>query len=188
MPKIAGDAAEREGVVAAAKSMAIAARTAPKARGLDAIETLILYGDELETLAEAMVKHGKRSVVADMFKRDADSVRKSHAVLLVGLKDLNPKKMEFPFDCGACGFVKCSHFLKHEKNEGIDFPGPTCLFQAMDLGIAISSACSVAARFHIDNRLMYSIGGAARTLRWMESQIIIGIPLSSTGKNIFFDR
>jgi uncharacterized ferredoxin-like protein len=58
----------------------------------------------------------------------------------------------------------------------------------MDLGIALSSACSVAARFHVDNRMMFTIGGPARKLGWMESQVIIGVPLSSSGKNIYFDR
>ena len=57
----------------------------------------------------------------------------------------------------------------------------------MDLGIALASACSVAARFHVDNRMMYTIGGPARKLGWMKSQFIIGIPLSATGKNIYFD-
>jgi uncharacterized ferredoxin-like protein len=35
---------------------------------------------------------------------------------------------------------------------------------------------------------MYTIGGPARKLGWIQSQIIIGIPLSCTGKNIYFDR
>jgi uncharacterized ferredoxin-like protein len=46
----------------------------------------------------------------------------------------------------------------------------------------------VAARFHVDNRMMYTIGGPARALGWMEFQIIIGIPLSCADKNIYFDR
>jgi uncharacterized ferredoxin-like protein len=96
--------------------------------------------------------------------------------------------VEKPLDCGGCGHVNCTGFLKAEKKEGKDFPGPVCLFQAIDLGIALSSASSVAARFHVDNRMMYTSGGPARNLGWMESQIIIGIPLSCSGKNIYFDR
>ena len=42
MPKIAYEKAEIEGVLAVARAMAVAARTAPKARGVDAIETLIV--------------------------------------------------------------------------------------------------------------------------------------------------
>jgi len=188
MPKIKDQKAELEGVLAVARAMAVAARTAPKTRAIDAIETLIVFGEDLGVLAGAMEEHGAKSVVRAAFNRDANSVRKSQAALLIGLRDLRPKKAEKPFDCGACGHGTCGGFLKAEKTEGKDFPGPVCLFQAIDLGIALSSASSVAARFYVDNRMMYTTGGPARKLGWMESQIIIGIPLSCSGKNIYFDR
>ena len=187
MPRIKDEKAEREGLLAVAKSMAVAARTAPKARGVDAVETLIVFDKDLDALGRAMEEHGA-ATGSEIFKRDANSVRGSQAVLLVGLRDLRPKKVENPLNCGACGHGDCAGFLKVAKREGKDFPGPVCLFQAIDLGIALSSACSVAARFHVDNRMMYTIGGPARKLGWMESQVIIGIPLSCSGKNIYFDR
>ncbi len=61
MPIIEEKKAELEGVLAIAKSMAVAARTAPKARGDDAIETLIVYGEDIHELAEAMKNHGKNT-------------------------------------------------------------------------------------------------------------------------------
>jgi len=188
MPTIKDEKAEMDGVLALAKAMAVATRTAPKARGVDAIETLIVFGEDLDSLGRAMEEHGENTNMKDAFKRDAGSVRRSHAVLLVGLKDLHPKKIDMPLNCGACGHRDCAGFLRAEKKEGRDFSGPVCMFQSMDLGIALSSACAVAARFHVDNRMMYTAGGPARKLGWMESQIIIGIPLSCTGKNIYFDR
>ncbi len=42
MTKIAEQKAEMDGVLSVANAMAVAARTAPKARGVDAIETLIV--------------------------------------------------------------------------------------------------------------------------------------------------
>ena len=188
MPRITYDQAELEGVLAAARAMAVAARTAPKARGVDAVETLIVYGDDLEVLAQSMEAHSGKSKMGDIFKRDADNVRNSQAVLLVGVKDLGPKKIEIPIDCGSCGHGSCQGFLKVKRSDGNDFMGPICTFQAVDLGIALSSAAAVAARRHIDNRMMYTIGGPARKLNWLASQIIIGIPLSCSGKNIYFDR
>ncbi len=188
MTKIKDENAEVESLLAVAKAMAVAARTAPKARGVDAIETLIVFDEDLDVLAGAMEEHGTKGAMSDIFKRDANSVRKSQVALLVGLQDLRPKKVENPLDCGACGHGDCAGFLKVKKRRGKDFPGPVCLFQAIDLGIALSSACSVAARFHVDNRMMYTIGGPAHKLEWMKSQIIIGIPLSCSGKNIYFDR
>jgi len=42
----------------------------------------------------------------------------------------------------------------------------------------------------VDNRIMFSIGKAAKELKLLgeEAEIIYGIPLSSTGKSPFFDR
>jgi uncharacterized ferredoxin-like protein len=189
MPTIPYEKAEIEGVLSVARAMAVAARTAPKTRGVDAIETLIVYGDDLNELAGATKKHGSKfSSLEGSFARDAENIRASNAVLLIGVRDLRPKKPENPLDCGACGHGDCAGFLRIKKSEGKNFPGPVCFFQAIDLGIALSSASSVAARFHVDNRMMYTAGSAARNLGWMESQIIIAIPLSCSGKNIYFDR
>ena len=188
MPLIQEKKSEMDGVLAVANAMAVAARTAPKTRGVDAVETLIVYGEDLKELADAMEAHGKETKLGEIFSRDAKNVLDSQAVLLIGVRDLKPKKPNEPLNCGACGFENCAGFLKAETKEGIDFPGPVCVFQSIDLGIALSSACSVAARFHVDNRMMYTIGGSARRLAWMESQLIIGIPLSCSGKNIYFDR
>lgn len=188
MPIIEGKIAEMEGVLAVAHAMAVAARTAPKTRGDDAIETLIVHGEEIKTLSQTMKTQGENSRFKDTFKRDAGNVENSQAVLLIGILDLRPKKPDKPLNCGACGFKNCAGFLKAEKSEGEAFPGPVCLFQSIDLGIALGSACAVAGRFHVDNRMMYHIGAAARKLAWMSSQIIIGVPLSCSGKNIYFDR
>jgi uncharacterized ferredoxin-like protein len=189
MPKIADEKAEVEGVLSVARAMAVAARTAPKARGVDAIETLIVYGKELNELAEATKKQGSKFASLEAtFGRDAENIRASNAVLLIGLRDLRPKKLENPLDCGACGHEECAGFLRVKKLEGKSYPGPVCLFQAVDLGIALSAASSVAAGFHVDNRMMYTVGSAACKLGWMKSQIIVAIPLSCSGKNIYFDR
>jgi len=188
MPLIHDRKAEAEGVLAIANAMAVAARTAPKTRGVDAVETMIVCGEELKALSDAMKTHGQNKKTGDIFSRDGGNVLNSTAVLLIGLKELGPKKPDNPLNCGACGFTDCKGLLKVKKSEGNDFPGPVCMFQSIDLGIALSSACSVAARFHVDNRIMYTIGGPARKLGWMSSEIIIGIPLSCSGKNIYFDR
>jgi uncharacterized ferredoxin-like protein len=42
----------------------------------------------------------------------------------------------------------------------------------------------------MDNRVMFSIGRACLDLRWFDETVkqALGIPLSVTGKNPFFDR
>ena len=59
-----------------------------------------------------------------------------------------------------------------------------------DLGIALGSAASVAADHRADCRIMYTIGKAAVRLGLLgpEVEIAHGIPLSVTGKSIYFDR
>ena len=54
MARIPAGEAQQEAVRLVATLMATAARTAPKTRGLDSVETLILDGEDLETLARAM--------------------------------------------------------------------------------------------------------------------------------------
>ena len=179
---------ENEGIRAGAAVLALAMRTAPKTRGADALKTALILGPDLETLALAMEKKSEeKSTSLPIFKRDANNVRNAAVVLLVGVKR-DPKKIELPFNCGACGYPTCAALVSSGGREGEDFTGPVCLFQAIDLGVALGSAVKLAAELSIDNRIMYTVGAAAKKLNLLDSDIIVGIPLSATGKNPFFDR
>ena len=180
--------AEKKAAEMAAALMAASARTAPKARGIDDIESLILDGNDLEELAAAMDHKAeeKPSYLSSAFIRDANNVRKSSCVLLIGVRG-NPKKIEQPLDCGACGYEGCERLTKVRKQTK-DFSGPVCIFQAMDLGIALGSAVKLASELNVDNRMMYTIGATAKELRLLDSDLIIGIPISVTGKSPYFDR
>lgn len=177
--------AEREAILEVARLMAVSARTAPKGRGLDSIKTLILHGDdELERLAKAMEERRENDPSSWFFKRNAEDVRNSTAVLLIGVTG-EPKRIEQPLNCGACGH-NCQAILKAKKIDTGDARGPMCLFQGIDLGIALGSAVKAASDFGIDNRIMYSIGATARKLKLIDADFVMGIPLSATGKNIYF--
>jgi uncharacterized ferredoxin-like protein len=179
---------EHESIRAGAAMLALAMRTAPKTRGIDALKTALILGPDIETLASAMEKKAEdKSTSLPIFRRDANNVRNAAVVLLVGVKR-DPKKMELPFNCGACGYPGCAALVASGGREGEDFTGPACIFQAIDLGIALGSAVKLAAELTIDNRIMYTVGAAAKSLNLLDSDIIIGIPLSATGKNPFFDR
>jgi uncharacterized ferredoxin-like protein len=179
---------EKDAVEMGASMMAVSARTAPKTRGVDSVKTIILTGEDLEKLAAAMEKKVKaKSTELPGFKRDADNVRSSVAVLLIGVSR-DPKRIELPLNCGACGYKNCKDLLASGKREGEDFTGPVCIFQAIDLGIALGSAVKLAGALNIDNRIMYTMGAAAKKLNLLNSDLIIGIPLSVTGKNPYFDR
>lgn len=74
-----------EAIEIAAKLMELSAVTAPKSKGVNFVQTRILTEDALQTLAEAMVRFGKRTGKKD-FDRDAKGVARSGAVVLIGLK------------------------------------------------------------------------------------------------------
>jgi len=179
---------EKDAVKTAAALMAASARTAPKARGIDDMASLIIDGDDLEKLAVAMERKAEEKAPHLMaaFKRDASNVRNSSCVLLLGVKG-SPKAIDRPMDCGACGYESCERMTRAGKR-GKDFQGPLCMFQVMDLGVALGSAVKLAGELGIDNRMMYTIGATARELQLLDSDIIIGIPLSVTGKSPYFDR
>jgi uncharacterized ferredoxin-like protein len=69
------------------------------------------------------------------------------------------------------------------------FAGPNCAVRMADLGIAIGSAVKTASIHNVDNRVMYSAGVTALALGLLgDCTVAYGIPLSASGKNIFFDR
>ncbi|MEM3714696.1 MAG: DUF2148 domain-containing protein, partial [Nitrososphaeria archaeon] len=63
-----------------------------------------------------------------------------------------------------------------------------CAYPIVDLGIALGSAVKLASIFGIDNRIMYTVGLAAKKLNLIDADFILGLPLSATGKSIYFDR
>jgi uncharacterized ferredoxin-like protein len=171
-----GRDAEREGVLHVANLMCLAARTAPKARGIDNIVSTILSDKEKESLAQKMEEFAKRGERPPSFSRDANNIRQAETVVIIG-----SKLGTLGFNCGYCGFENCQ---KCEESQS------RCAYNIGDLGIAVGSAVSVASMHKVDNRVMYSVGWASIQKKMLgeDVKIALGIPLSAEGKNIFFDR
>jgi uncharacterized ferredoxin-like protein len=183
-PIVESKDAEREAILEVAKLMLVAARTAPKSAGIDDILTLIVHGKEKDAIADKMEEIAEKRK-PESFKRDAKNVRDSEAVVLIGVRG----NKSFGLNCGACGFDTCKKFEEKKKKLGEDFAGPTCLFKALDMGIALGSSVKLASELNIDNRIMYRIGTAAMKLRMLpKATAIMGIPVSAKGKSIYFDR
>ncbi|MCR4431421.1 MAG: DUF2148 domain-containing protein [Tepidanaerobacteraceae bacterium] len=171
----------KDTVKMAAELMALSARTAPKAAGKDFIEIKIVEGEDLTRLGKEMAAYGEKTGKKN-YDRDGKNVENSDAVLLVALKESKKAGL----NCGACGYPECSKLPP--LTEGPEFAGPVCSWRLIDLGIAVGSAVKTASILNVDNRIMYRIGVTARKLGYIEGEIAIGIPLSATGKNIYFDR
>ena len=114
--------------------------------------------------------------------RDAKGVEKATGLVLIGVLD----HKGLGLNCGACGFASCAEF--NAAHAEADFKGPNCMARLLDLGIALGSAAKTAQIHNVDNRIMYRVGVAARRLGLMKSNVIMGIPLSVSGENIYFDR
>jgi uncharacterized ferredoxin-like protein len=184
MPTISSGESEKEGITHVANLMLISARTAPKTGGVDDVLTAIVSEAKKEQLAAEMEKIAEERKIVG-FTRDAKNVRDSELVVLIGVRGTK----KYGLNCGACGYTSCEEFEKAEKKSGQDFTGPTCVYKSLDLGIALGSAARTASTLNIDNRIMYRVGTAAKRLNMLpEATVIMGIPLSAKGKNIYFDR
>ncbi len=171
-----------ETVESIARMMAVAAITAPKGRGENFVEVKIVQGGMLKELAAAMEAYGHKTGKKN-FNRDGRNVANSDAVVLIGLKDPNTCEL----DCGACGHDTCNDMLAARRSES-QFPGPFCAYRTLDMGIALGSAAKTASLFNVDNRIMYRVGAVARDMKLVDWDFVMGIPLSVSGKSIYFDR
>ena len=162
-----------ESVLQAVRQMMTAARTAPKGKGIDIIELAMVTDEEIKRLSDEMLiiaeEKGRK-----FFLRDADNILQAEAILLLGtrqqLQGLN---------CGHCGFSTCA-----DKPEVVP-----CALNSVDLGIAVGSACAMAADLRLDTRVMFSAGLAAQRLGMLgDCKCVMAIPVSASSKNPFFDR
>jgi len=178
---------EKEGVIMVASLMAVAARTAPKGKGMDTIEICVVTGDKLQELSFAMKEAGK-ALKLSFFYRDSKNVAASDACLLIGARGFEPVGI----NCGGCGYPTCSEMteaFERTKADAYRYRGPNCVLKMADLGIAVGSAVKTASIHNVDNRVMYTAGIAGISLGWLGNcSVGYGIPLKASGKNIYFDR
>jgi len=165
---------EKSAAVRTGEMMMAAARTAPKACAVDAIETLALDGLDKDKLTGVMRE--MRTADEAYYIRDAGNVDACHCIVLIGV-DVSPRAL----NCALCGMKNCAA----AANGGIP-----CALAVSDLGIAVGSAAATAMDHRIDNRILFTAGMAALKLKLFSDNVKIcyGIGLSVSGKNVFFDR
>lgn len=167
---------EERAVEQIADLICVAARTAPKGRGVDGLTAMVVKAGTKDRIAVEM-RTIAQTTGSQFFERDANCVDKVSVIVLLGQR-VNVMGV---IPCGYCGFANCA---ENTANSGM------CAVSIGDLGIAIGSAVSVAANYRIDNRVMFTIGKAALNLGLFEEgvKIAYGIPLSISSKSPFFDR
>lgn len=162
-----------EQVLDIARQMMVAARTAPKGKGIDIIEIALVSGEDIKALSDKMIamyeEHGMK-----FFLRDADNILSAECIILIGTRE-QPQGL----NCGHCGFATCA-------GRSVGVP---CALNSVDVGIALGSACATAADHRVDTRIMFSAGLAAQRLDWLKGcRQVYAIPVSASSKNPFFDR
>lgn len=171
----------------AVKLMAASARTAPKAGGKDFIEIVVIIKEEdLKKIAEVMKGYASKSTNEAFWLRDASNIENSQSLLLIGLS----KPVTAGYDCGACGHPTCAEFAKNRqmKEKEMGYTGPHCVMRMMDIGVALSSAAKTASLLNVDCRVQQRVGAAAKAIGLIKAEVAMGIPVSITGKSIYFDR
>ncbi len=177
----------KEVATLAANLMVASARTAPKAGGKDFLEIVVITDEvDLKRIAEAMKAYAPKSTNEAFWHRDADNIEHSEAVVLIGLK----KFQAAGYDCGACGFSTCAEFQiqRQPTDKEMGYTGPHCVMRMMDIGVALSSAAKTAGLVNIDNRVQQRVGAGARALGLIDAEVVMGVPVSISGKSIYFDR
>lgn len=158
-----------------ARQMMTSARTAPKGKGIDIIETAVITDETITALADFLRKDSEE-LGLKFFLRDADNIEQAGAVVLIGTK-VGPQNL----NCGYCGVPTCEQMLQN--------PEASCAINQVDLGIAIGSAVATASDQRVDTRVMFSAGYSAKRMGLLKGcHSIYAIPLSISSKNPFFDR
>jgi uncharacterized ferredoxin-like protein len=159
-----------------AEFMALAARTAPKTRGIDNIEVFAIDDDATKKKVVEKMREISKKENRPGFERDAKCIEASPVILVIGVRT-NPAGL----NCGFCGYPTCAEMAKHKG---------TCSYNPIDLGIAACSAAARANEMRADNRIMYSMARACIDLKLFSQTVVqaLAIPLSATGKSPFFDR
>jgi uncharacterized ferredoxin-like protein len=159
-----------------------------KGKGIDTLEIRVLAKKDMKKLATRLEKLGNERNIG-FFLRDAKNLASSDGCVLIGCRCGEAGGI----NCGGCGYASCADFTKSGKKKaakGTPFAGPNCVLRMADLGIAVGSAVKTAQIHNVDNRLMFTGGVAALDLGFFDRECTVAyaIPLSATGKNIFFDR
>lgn len=162
-----------EHVLAVARQMMTAARTAPKGKGIDVVEVALVTDEDIQRLSEKMVAMFEENGMK-FFLRDAANILQAECIVIVGTRE-----QAQGLNCGHCGFSTCAG-----RSEGVP-----CALNTVDVGIAVGSACAMAADMRVDTRVMFSVGLAAQRLGWLKGcRNVLAIPVSASSKNPFFDR
>ena len=82
----------RQLVVEGAKRMVTAARTAPKAKGCDIIEVMLVTDEDIQVLSNGLREIGLQRSERNGLVRDAENILSADAVVLIGSENIRNRE------------------------------------------------------------------------------------------------
>ena len=175
----------------AARLLLASATTSPRVGGVGEC-TIQIIDDEcdIEDLCQATEQMSGENEKWDFFKRDAMMLRDADAVLIV----TSIRCLTDPADinCNMCGKLTCEYQRqapKLEREPGIAYTGPLCLFRANNISYAIEAVISTSRNMGIDYGVYWSAGAAAMRMMIVPKNtgFCLAVGISVTEKSPFRD-
>ena len=110
---------------------------------------------QMLTAARTAPKGKGIDVIEAALVTGAANVLQAECVVIIGTREQTQG-----LNCGHCGFPTCAG-----RPEGVP-----CALNTVDVGIAVGSACAMAADLRVDTRVMFSAGLAAQRLDWLKDK------------------
>ncbi len=180
----------QEALLDTAAHLAQAALHAPQITGRTKIQVEIVTGEDLEDafyVADELNKVGVRTAGIEQYK-EAAAMGEPPVVVLVGA---DVTRSELNWDCGACGQTSCKAFnnwSRKERSWGVIWQGPSCIWKAMDLGIAADWAAAAGHNYNVTTRVQMIPGGLFTRMGFLEgASMALSMGLGPVRENWYFE-
>ena len=94
--------ARKEYMLQAAKQIMLAARTAPKGKGVDIIEIVTLTDEDIDAVSAKMLQLAEETGMKFLI-RDSENIQQADAMIVIGTRQA-PQGL----NCAYCGFATCA--------------------------------------------------------------------------------
>ncbi len=188
-----GNKLAREALLDVAKLCAAAALKAPQITGKTEIKTLIITGEDLEPIIEALMVLGRLemfNMLSYLCWKNLYDQGRPPVLLLIGTK---VRASDLNYNCGGCGFLTCAEFNRYTKtvepNPRLMIRGPACQWKIMDFAIACDWAAAAAWQYNITNRVEIATGMAASALGYLpDCDVVMGLPVGPNEDLYWYSR
>lgn len=197
----------QEGLLEAAKLVALSIHKAPSFTGRTEIKAVVVTGESFKVMMSVMdavmEKVGMGGLMNFPFVplagdyllyQSAINSGWDPVVLIMGAE---LTVSQTGWDCGACGFPTCGKFNKYTKEHRSPGPvmgtglglGPSCAWKVLDFSIANDWAAASLHNLNVENRVQGTFGMLAQSLGYLEdTSTSLVIPLGPVCELFYYSR